>query len=230
MLQPADFVQANRGFDVLQQSGPGQGAALAGQHVVDVLVIEAAVIVHALMDDAGDLLAVQAQQVAQDGLPGAARDSDFQGGFLVGRPQRGQDDLFDFQGVRERDFERGCLHLDDLRELVFPINHDQLAAGLVEVVEQVPQNAQRAFLPQMGRQVKRHADGPIGEPAEVQQAVIGAARLGQRWTAGQQAVLDAAADRPEVHQPRVVKGRRAHQAHGVLLLKRDDRDARLLAG
>ena len=57
VAQAADLGNVDGGFDEFEQAAAGESAAFAGEHMVNVFVVEAAVVEHAVEDDAFDLSA-----------------------------------------------------------------------------------------------------------------------------------------------------------------------------
>jgi hypothetical protein len=178
--QTADFHQADRRLDVLQQPALLQHPPFRRHDGVDVVLVEPAIVRDRVGDDAGRLPARQAAQVADDRAQAAARDIDLDRPLTIRLPQSVDDELLQLLLVRQRQVVTGCVAGNHRRQLFLIIDQHELTAGAPQAVQQVPQYAQRPIVAQVAGQIERDTQGVRRQMRKVGQSGDRRLRRGNR--------------------------------------------------
>ena len=104
------------------------------------------------------------------------------------------------------------------------IDHDHLAAGRAELIEQVTPDPEGAVVRELAGEVEHDAERLVGERGEVHEAGDGITGFGHRRPIGDEAVLHAAAERPHLQRSAELHGGLTDEAQGVVFVESDDGD------
>ena len=100
------------------------------------------------------------------------------------------------------------------------VDQDQLGSGFLELLEEVSQHPQSAFVAEVGGKVEHDTNGLVHALGEVCEPGNGVFSVGNRGARCDESVLYASADRPEYKWPVEIDGGGACESEGRNLLRR----------
>ncbi len=198
---------------------------LVGDDDVDVVVAETLIEGHGVADDPHGLAAREAPQIADDRVEPFLRDADLDGLLAVEPLERGLDDLLKLLLVRVGNLERPGIGLDHVGQIARAVDHHDGDARLVEVVDEVAEDAEGFAALEVVGQVERDADRARAGLGHVEQSGRRDVRVGDARAAVDRAVPHAVRDGPHPHVAFELGRGLADDLQRVPLLVRHDGDA-----